>query len=115
MESQPTDAMMGFVWVLAFLTIGAMKAYHAAWVVKSHTHQRNRYIILAVMQVVILACVVWGMTLGNFSDYKEAVNSWGDLTWVFKITTGMTLATPLLTALVGWQIHRHPVKPKRSK
>jgi membrane protease YdiL (CAAX protease family) len=112
MKSQPSDAMMGFVWVLGFVMIGAMKAYHAAWLVKDQTRQRNRYIILGVMQAIIIACVVWGFTLGNLSDYREAVNGWGDIAWVFKITSGMTLATPFLTALVGWQIHRHPVKSK---
>jgi hypothetical protein len=115
MKSQPTDAMMGFVWVLGFVTVTAMKAYHAAWVVKDQTKQQNRYVILGLAQVAIIACVLWGSTLGTLNDYKEAVNGWSDISWVFKITTGMTLATPFLTVLVGWQIHRHPVRLKRSK
>jgi hypothetical protein len=111
--STPSDAMMAFVWVLGFVTLTAMKAYHAAWVVKGQTKQRNRYIILGLAQVSVAACVVYGLTLGNLDDYLDAVKGWSNISWVFVITSGMTLATPFLTLLVGWQIHRHPAPPAR--
>jgi hypothetical protein len=108
MKPQPSDSMMAFVWVLGLVTLTSLKAYHVVWVAKGNSSQWLRYLCLGVAQLLVAATVVTGFMLGTLSDYRESVNAWADLAWVFRVTTGMTLATPFLTALVGWHIYRHP-------